>query len=275
MPLNPLNWTAGPFLTLYVALAAVAIIACVVLRKRIGGGRSRPAKLDALELAYLAGGPQRVSDALTVALLTAKAGKLSPDGRNIELLHGGVRLPPPVEPFAALLGSGTVTRLELQKRVKDGVERIKAKLQGLGLTPSAEQLSVYRWQTVALMLVPLLLGLNKMFVGFERGKPVGFLIALLVITFFTALTLLSAPLVTKAGKQALADHQAQNARAARAPRDHELMLAVALSGLVVLSGTAYAEMHKAAQADGTSGSGCGGGGGDGGGGGGGCGGCGG
>ena len=270
MNLNPLNWTAGPFLSLYAILALAAVLLCVRLRKRIGGGRSRSAALDAIELAYLAGGPQRVADALIVALLSAKAATLSTDGRKIDIHAHGHQLPPPVTSFAALLGTGTVTRLELQKRIKNGVERIKTRLQGLGLAPNAGQLSVYRWQTAAIMLVPMLLGLNKVFVGMERHKPVGFLIMLLVVTAIATLVLLSAPLATKAGAEALASHQAQHARAARAPRDNELMLAVALSGLVVLSGTAYAAMHKAAQSDGTSGSGCGGG--DGGGGGG-CGGC--
>lgn len=273
MPLNPLNWTAGPFLTLYAVLAVAAVAYSIFLRKRIGGGRARSGDLGPLELAYLAGGPQRVTDSVIVALLSAKAASLSADGRKIDVHAEGHELPAAVAPFTGLLGKGSVSRLELQKRIKDGIARVKARLQNLGLAPDAGQLSVYRWQTAAIMLVPLLLGLNKVFVGVERAKPVGFLVMLLVVTLIAALVLLSAPLATKAGREALASQQARHARAARAPREHELMLAVALSGLVVLSGTSYAAMHKAAQADGTSGSGCGSSDGGGGCGGGGCGGC--
>jgi hypothetical protein len=55
-------------------------------------------------------------------------------------------------------------------------------------------------------------------------------------------------------------------RERRAPRDHELLLALALSGAVVLSGTAYEPVYAASKTM-NSGGGCGGGGG------GGCGGC--
>ena len=79
------------------------------------------------------------------------------------------------------------------------------------------------------------------------------------------------PTRTRAGKDVLKAYQASHARASRAPLDHELLLAVALSGAVVLSGTAYASVYAASQTmsrGGDGGSGCGGGGGGGG-----CGGC--
>ena len=77
------------------------------------------------------------------------------------------------------------------------------------------------------------------------------------------------PTRTRAGKDVLRTYQASHGRAARAPLDHELLLAVALSGAVVLSGTAYASVYAASRtmnSGGDGGSGCGGGGG-------GCGGC--
>jgi len=100
---------------------------------------------------------------------------------------------------------------------------------------------------------------------------------LLFLTAFAGIVLARHPTRTRAGKDALQGYQASHARASRAPLDHELLLAVALSGAAVLSGTAYAPVYAASKTmssggdGGDGGGGCGGGGG--GGGGGGCGGC--
>lgn len=151
------------------------------------------------------------------------------------------------------------------------MEIIREKLEALGLCVNSSQLMAYRLKALVLFAVPLVLGIAKMQVGLERHKPVGYLTMLLIVTAVVAVGHLIAPRVTRAGREALAAEQARNARAARAPLDSELMLAVALTGLVVLSGTPYGALYAASRA---SGGGCGGGGDGGGGGGcGGCGGC--
>jgi len=73
MPINPLDWTAGPFLTLYVILAGLACLACFFLRERIGRAQAPSGNLDELQLAYLAGGPQRVADVVALGFMAAKA----------------------------------------------------------------------------------------------------------------------------------------------------------------------------------------------------------
>jgi hypothetical protein len=143
------------------------------------------------------------------------------------------------------------------------VEAIRTRLRDFGLTPHAAELPAYRLRIIAVFAVPLILGVAKVNVGLEREKPVGFLIILLIITAFIALRYMGAPRVTQAGHEAVAASRVQNARAARAPLEAELPLAVALTGLVVLSGTTYDALHAASHG-GT-------GGGDGGGDGGGCG----
>ena len=124
---------------------------------------------------------------------------------------------------------------------------------------------LFRDVVLALFAIPLLLGLAKVQVGLERHKPVGFLIMLLIVTAIIAVVFLFGPQLTRAGREALAAEKARNARAARAPLESELMLAVALTGLVVLSGTPYGALYAASKVSG--GDGGGGGGGDGGGGG--------
>jgi uncharacterized membrane protein len=93
-----------------------------------------------------------------------------------------------------------------------------------------------------------------------------------VLHFITALLgilLAMRPTRTQAGTEALQTYKDSNARASRAPLEHELLLALTLSGVVVPSGTAYAPIHAASRtmSSGDGGGGCGGGGG------GGCGGC--
>ena len=112
-------------------------------------------------------------------------------------------------------------------------------------------------------------GMTKVMIGAERHHPVGFLVCLLFLTAFAGFVLAKHPTRTRAGKDALRSYQASHARAARAPLDHELLLAVALSGAIVLSDTAYAPVYAASRtmnSGGDAGGGCGGGGG-------GCGGC--
>jgi uncharacterized protein (TIGR04222 family) len=131
----------------------------------------------------------------------------------------------------------------------------------------------FRLTVVPFVVLLLAFGLIKVMVGAERHHPVGILLFLLAVTVFAGVALATSPTRTRAGKEALEAYQASHARASRAPRDHELLLALALSGAVVLSGTAFAPVYAASRTmtGGGDGGGCGGG--DGGGGGGGCGGC--
>ena len=167
-----------------------------------------------------------------------------------------------------------MTRQQFQATVKPLVERVQERLEELGYYPTAEQMTSFRKTVLPFVGLLLLFGTIKAFVGAGRHHPVGFLIILLILTAVAGIVLAIRPTRTRAGKDALKTYQTSNARASRAPLDHELLLAVALSGAVVLSGTAYAPVYAAARtmssSGGDGGSGCGGGGGGGGGG---CGGC--
>jgi uncharacterized protein (TIGR04222 family) len=267
--MNPLNWTAGPFLTFYVSIAGLVWLAAWLVRRNIGEGARAHPILTTPELAYLAGGEQRVGDAVIAGLLASNAAAISPDGRTIEVDGAKLGTQPDLAPFARPGLSGEMKRLEFQHRMGLGVNALGKKLEQLGLCPDPSLLPAYRLKVLALFAVPLLLGIAKVQIGMERQKPVGFLIILLIITAIVTLYFLSAPRLTRAGHEVLAAAQLQYSRAARAPLENELMLAVTLTGLVVLSGTPYDALYAASRADGGSGGGgCGGGGGGGG-----CGGC--
>jgi uncharacterized protein (TIGR04222 family) len=275
MPLNPLDWTAEPFLTLYVAVALIALGLCLRMRSRIGSQSVPPISLTAPQLAYMAGGACRAGDAILVELFEAKQATLSEDGKYIN-----------VDPRAALLRarpdqSGLIepkpmTRLQFQSMLAPYLEEIQGLLTQAGLIPTAEQSWSYRGDVLLTLLVPILLGIEKIEVGIGRGKPVGYLTALVIVTAVLGLFLMIGLRLTAAGKAILKEYKTSKARLARAPIASELPMAVALSGLAVLAGTELEPIYNTARARdraGTAG-GCGGGGCGGGGcGGGGCGGC--
>jgi uncharacterized protein (TIGR04222 family) len=165
-----------------------------------------------------------------------------------------------------------MTRKQFQKAVTATVERVRERLQKLGYVPSDEQMASLRWNVLPFVGLLMLFGIFKVFIGgVERHHPVGILIVLLLFTAVFGFVVATRPRRTRAGKEALQDYQNLNARASRAPLEHELLLALALSGPIVLSGTAYASVYAASRTmnnGGDGGGGCGGGGGGGG-----CGGC--
>jgi uncharacterized protein (TIGR04222 family) len=271
MELNPFNWTAGPFLTLYMAIALVIFFEGFRLRLMIGKASQSIRKLSELELAYLAGGARRVADAALLCLNANKGATIDAKGRNINVIN--------LTPLAMLTSrplelsfSSDMTRAEFQKAIDPLAMRIRNRLQALGYCPTDVQMTSFRTSILPFIGALIIFGIIKVIVGTGRDHPVGFLSFLLVATAFAAVFLTRVPIRTRAGNDALETYRQKHARAARAPQDHELLLAVALTGPVVLSGTAYAAVHTAGQTMSGSG-GDGGGGGCGGGGGGGCGGC--
>jgi uncharacterized protein (TIGR04222 family) len=270
MTWNPFNWTAEPFLALYVALAAVVFLLGFGFRSVIGPAASAARQLSVLELAYLAGGARRFGDAVLLSLTSGNGATIDAKDYKITVTSQA--------PLAILRGRPSLlrfqpgmTRQEFQTAIKPFVEQVQGRLQQLGYCPTDAQMTAFRISVLPFVALLLVFGITKVFSGVERHHPVGILISLLIVTIFAGVALATRPTRTRAGKDVLRDYQASKARAARAPLDHELLLAVALSGTVVLSGTAYGSVHAAAQtmkSGGDGGSGCGGGGGGGG-----CGGC--
>lgn len=261
--LNPLDWTAGPFLALFVALACASLAAALKasswLRKRAPRveGRSR---LTPAELGMLAGGPARAADVFILEKIAA--------GRIV--FEERVRRLGPLSSRSDVLtlGGQDVTRAWLAADKADEIACLRSGLVYEGLIlPDARRRSIHR-ATVVLMSPVLLLGLAKLAVGIERDKPVGILLVLLVVTATAALVIAaSRSHLSEAGYALIEGYKVTHARALRAPRPEEIIEAFAVAGASALVGTAletYGVLLKAAD-----GGGCG----SGGDGGGGCGGC--
>jgi len=266
---NPLDWTAGPFLALYVALAAIVLALGFALRTRIGPVAESARELTVLDLAYLAGGAKRLGDAALLCLTAARGATIDPKGHKISITDQSSLTRLLGRPISLAI-TPAMTRQQFQKAAKPLVEAVDRRLRQLGLSPSDDQMASLRLTVLPFLGLLMVFGGLKALIGSERGHPIGFLIALLVMTAISGVFLAKRPTRTRAGDEVLQSYRAKHARAARAPLEHELLLAVALSGAVVLSGTDYAPVYAASQTMNSSsdgGSGCGGGGG------GGCGGC--
>src|SRR5215470_9204880 len=139
MTWNPFNWTAEPFLALYLSLAAIVFLLGFRSRSTIGPSANAPRKLNVLELAYLAGGAGRLGDAALLSLTSGNGATIAPSGNSITVTNQA--------PLASLVGQPLrlsfhlgMTRQQFQTAIKPIVEQVQERLQQLGYSPTDEQM---------------------------------------------------------------------------------------------------------------------------------------
>lgn len=271
--LGPLDLHGPEFLLLYLELALIALAAAFIIPRYLRPEGQSGRRPDEDELAVLAGGRERLAEAVTVRLLAEGAAIVQGGGTlAIRDPHGGRT---PAERRVARLTSPANWR-DVHRALSDPAEAIERRLEDKGLWiggDAARQLRLIQTAPLALLF---LFGLAKWIVGTMRDRPVGILTALLFVTAVIAVLRYAAlDRRTRAGKAALADARFEAARLRRAAPTDEAPLAVALFGTTVLAGSWLSDFHRMRSAgaggDGSGSSGCSGGGG--GCGGGGCGGC--
>lgn len=273
MSLGPFDLTGGPFLILYGGLLILTIIAGFTLPRWLRPEGRAPRRIDTDDLAWLAGGGTRFAETVASRLLATR--RLAMEGKN-KFTPGHLGGGTPVERSVLALPDGASWDRVAGAIGKHG-DRIRERLIDAGLLMRGwDGLQMRFFQTLPYFLL-LGFGYTKLLIGEARGKPVGYLTALLVLTGILALIRFAAlDRRTRGGREALAEARARSKRLRRAPAGGETDLAVALFGTAVLVGSDWGGFHQmraASSSDGGSGSsGCGSGGG-GGCGGGGCGGC--
>lgn len=245
LPANPLDWTAGPFLQLFLALMLVSLVGAIWLRRMARDtGSARGERPSAFELAYLAGGPQRCVDAAVAQMLGDQSLHWDEASKSLKLDVPAANLAPPLDAVAKCVAADGKPA-EVLRRASIALMPMQKSLQARGLWLDDASAWRARFFSAAPMLLVTALGIAKMVVGAARGKPIVFLGVLTVILFVVAMGfLLARPTRTRAGDRAVADAREKHARAMRAPRSGELGLAVALLGTAALSGTAYAGYHQ-------------------------------
>ncbi|MDG2532417.1 TIGR04222 domain-containing membrane protein [Sphingomonas sp. HITSZ_GF] len=272
--MSPFDLTGGPFLQLYGVLLVLTIIAGFLIPRWLRPEGRTPRRIDTDDLAYLAGGGTRLAETVTARLLAAN--QLAMDGKS-RFTPGTFGIGTPAErSVLALPGGSSWGKVAAAVGKHGGTVRARL-VDGDLLMSGGEALQMRFFQTLPYLLL-LGFGTAKLLIGEARGRPVGFLTALLVVTAILALIrFVALDRRTRAGRDALADARERSERLRRAPAGGETDLGVALFGTAVLVGSDWGGFHQMRTASsgsdggssGDGGGGCGGGGGGGGG----CGGC--
>ncbi|MDE8650336.1 TIGR04222 domain-containing membrane protein [Novosphingobium album (ex Liu et al. 2023)] len=259
----------GPeFLALYAALLALAILLGAILPRLVRPAGAMAAPAGAEEAAYLAGGADRLAESAVARLLSARA--LVVDGQRFAMNRTAVARSE-VERAILRLPDRSGWN-QVRRAIAPEAARIRDRLVRSGLLKDAAARLRTRAVQTAPYAVLVVIGLAKIEVGLARGKPVGILVSLVIVTaFLGVIRWFTLDARTSAGARAIKGMALEYDRMRRAPVREETGMAVALFGTTVLAGSPMADFH-ALRAPGSSsgdsgGSGCSGGGG------GGCGGC--
>jgi len=300
--MNLLNLRGPDFLAVYFTLSCSAALLALwlrwVLRDPGGDGTYIAPRLDRFEVAYLAGGANGVVDAAVAGLVhcgilsaTDKRGRitvLQPLPTQVLPLEKGI--------FGQVQAAMPNGRKLADLRIGAAViaQQLAPRLREYGLILGARQRVMSRLAPALVMLLVLLLGIAKICVGVSRNRPVGFLLMFcLFVAGGMGAFLILRPIRTRRGDAALGVLRRGNAAlrttavsAIDSLAGDDLVLALALFGPAVLTGSPLQALRLMIQPPPQSGSyagsssggcasaGCGGGGCGGGGcGGGGCGGC--
>jgi uncharacterized protein (TIGR04222 family) len=272
---NPYDLPAAPFLLLYSLLLCLSIAFGIYehFRERTPSPPANPDGLNPVELAYLARGAERATDTVAIGLLHAQAAEFDPKRREI---RGTVLLPEMpafLVPYQRVLLSPRRV-IGLAGHFRPLFDDLRNGLVARGLAYSASESETIGLQSAIPLFVLCFLGIIRVILGANRSHPVGYITLLTILSGLAGfLFMLLQPVCRAAGRKAVQAYRDENQRLMRAPMDHELMLALALTGVSSLRGTPYAGyglLRSAQTGSGCSGggSGCGGGGGGGG-----CGGC--
>jgi uncharacterized protein (TIGR04222 family) len=235
---------SGPqFLLLHVVLLAVTVAGVVVARRQVlapPDGAVVPAGLDRYEAAYLNGGCE-LAATTAVSVLLRDGHLASPGRRRRRRLAAGTAPPAGAHPvewavYQLIAGRPDHPRWALGVELcrSSAMAAVAERLRRGGLALTGEQRSRYR--ATGLWFLPLLaVGVARVVAGTANGRPVGFLIVLLVVTVVLALALcLRVPYATELGRRTLERLRAEAGRPAAGASPSELAMATALFGTGVL-----------------------------------------
>jgi len=282
---SPLHWRGGSFIWLFLAGIGLAWALAARLRRAVRGlGQGRAATVvDHAELAFLAGGGERVADMQLALLLSRGAVQLRPtlstlSGRRRDptplLVVDAVAVPASLQRALQLVRANPTLQQALQALREDAMSLRKA-LIGKRLLLGRGQAWCARLLGAAPPAALWAVGAMKIQIGLQLQRPVGFLVAAMVAVTLVALGfLLTPPRRSVAGDQLLAQRDAAWRAGTHVSSDTpgaHLATPLALAGTGVLMATPWAEYHAlrapvvSGSGGGSGASGCTGGGGDGGG----------
>ena len=248
--MNPLDLKGPEFLQLYLGLAFIAVVIVRILQNALRGPNEEPPPpaldLDPYEVAFLAGRESLAADAALAALVQKGALQVDIDTDRVSVKNG---LPEGrVHPLErAIFQEASKPQIEqtinlFRKTVAEYARPLRHKLRRLNLVLDDDRENTVTWLPVFLAGALVLFGVMKMIVGISRGKPIGLLCILLVITFVAfGVVVTRAPHRTRMGDRAIRrlseTHEALRTTASSdksALAANDLVLAVGLFGLTML-----------------------------------------
>ena len=235
---NPLEYNGAEFLSFYLKMLFAALVLSEILRRVLTPKTEPSGKLSDPEIAYLDAGEDRALKVLEVEQIAAGNLVYDPATRLLQETHSvrGSRI---AQDLAALRLTLGTTAHELRQRL---LMPIMQSLQQRGLLLEPAQRSKIAWISVSPLLALLALGTAKVNIGLTRGKPIAFLVVLLIFTGIALLVQYSRrPRVSAGCKTWLKKERARLARVRTAPTQQEWGQAVALFGLSAIAGTALAD----------------------------------
>ncbi|MEM7625200.1 MAG: TIGR04222 domain-containing membrane protein [Planctomycetota bacterium] len=273
--------SGGDFLAAYVAMLVVAFAfgGAFRLGRFLAGVGERGESLTAYEAAYLAGGDARLTEAVTARMLRAECVAVEPVGRRLRVGERKLSEPDAFESGVYAIASARGDVKDARRSVGHASSVLEQDLNHRGLAQTVWARGVWAFLTASPLLLVLAVGAWRTAIGLQRGKPVGFLLVLMVVGLvLTGGLMLTEGPRTSAGSASLRRMRRQRSRGLdrRAATSSDYAWVTGLYGVGALPSDAQTLQHAfhPPAAGGDSGGGWFGGcGADSGGGGGGCGGC--
>jgi uncharacterized protein (TIGR04222 family) len=240
---NPLNWSALPFITLYLAIAGGILGVLIPRRAAIGPREDRDpgGSLGLLDLAVLAIGLPHACDTILLGLLRNGSAKISD---TLIMFRNGAWMPPEVGSFA-VKGGITLTRPDFQATMRPHLTPIESRLRQRGLLTAAADAEPFNLKVMLAFLVPVGLAIAKIDAELDRPVQAAILAALVAATIGAGIVLIaSRPRLSVAGHAALEEAFQHFSRPVLAPVGDEIMLAFVLAGPVVLAGTEFETLYR-------------------------------
>ncbi len=238
--MGPFDLPGPQFLTLYgILLVAAIAFGLIIPRLLRPAGKDGPVS-DEDEIAYLAGGAIRLAEAVTATLLAS--GAIAMQGKRVAIMNPSARTSRAGQAVLALPTPANWNAIASAVKAEGRQLWHRLAARGLMITgPEASRLR--KLQTLPYFLL-LAFGAIKLAIGMVRDRPVGFLVALLVVTAVAAMLRYgNVDRRTQAGVNAVQSARQDADRLRRAPQGDESGMAVALFGTAVLAGSAFAGLH--------------------------------
>jgi len=205
--MNPFDLHGPEFLLLYFCFSLFVIIAIAILRRRAETGPAPKIDLgDPYLIAYLRGGEHEVLRVAVISLVDR--GMLDMDDQIIrradQVTDDMLKHPIEYEVLKKFGDPGEASAIFKDDNLKSLLQPYRDKLERAGLMPDAY---VRRDRLMRLLLALMALGVvgvNKIVIGLSRGKPVGFLVVMMIAAM-AIVAFSSFPRLTARGKATLAD----------------------------------------------------------------------